>query len=248
MKFFKTLVLASTLMMAFTANAGYIYTDTQTNSFSGTAGSTSERDGVEPFVFDYFDSTLGDLLNVYVSYDLLIDGGLVGADNLTNKEVSGSLTLGGAVLMSSALPFLTDSFANIFNKLELTQSDTFTVAADPTLSVGGNGPDTYRLLGEEISGTSGLLSLNTNLLNFFTGNSGDTYTVDFDTDSVIVVDAPSTRGFFQAVDTTIEMNIVYEYENDIPPANNEVSVPAPASAFLFGLGLAGLAATRKKKQ
>lgn len=245
MKKMLTATILGSILFASAANASYIYDTTQTEMFSGTAGSTSERDGVDPFTFDYFDSSLGELLNVYVSYSLLIDGGLVGADNLTNEEVSGSLTLGGAVLMDSDLPFLTSSFSNIFNKIELTQSDTFTVDADPTLSAGGSGPDTYSLIGEEISGTSGDYTLNTNLLNYFTGNEGDTFTVNFDTDSVIVVDAPSTRGFFQAVDTTIEMNLVYEYETEFEKETVETSVPSPASFALFSLGLFGLALRRK---
>lgn len=238
---FKKTILALPLLAMSAMASAELTTPTQSAYFSGTAGNTSLQEGLDPFTFDKFDSSLGTLTGVFVRYDFTIDNGLIGADNMTNEEVSGTGELGGSLTLTSELGFVNSTYNPVFEKMDLLQTAAFTLAADPTQSVGGNGPDVATLYGVQMYSDSGWVSLGSGTFNPFVGTAGDTFDVDFDTDSSVVVNVPGAQGFFQAVDTSISMELYYTYE---APAVNEppasaVSVPAGLAAagmFLMGAG------------
>jgi hypothetical protein len=243
---FKKTLLAAVLVAASATAYADLVTPTQTETFTGVAGNDSTKEGVSPFVFDKFDESLGTLTGVFVQYSLDIANGLIGADNLTNEEVEGTGDLGGDVILSSDLAMFRDgTFTSIFEKLELLQSTTFTLAADPTLSVGGiEGEDVQSFEGSDFSANSGLISLNSDFLSQFAG-AGETFTVDFDSGSTTIVDVSGAQGFFQAVDMIVNMDVYYSYEEFAEPVESN-DVPAPLGFAALGLALAGLGAKRKK--
>jgi hypothetical protein len=242
----KKITMASMLVFASIGAQAELVTATQTQQFAGTGGSDSTAPGFDPFTFDKFDSSLGTLTGVFVSYDFSIDGGLIGADNLTNEVVFGSGELGASLLLQSSLPFVDGALNTIFTKVDLSQFAGFTLAADPTASVGGSGPDIATLIGDSLSFNSGLFSLSAFVFNSFVGNSGDTYTVDYDTGSTTLVSVPGAQGFFQSVNAAAELSIYYSYEEPVPePPVGDVSVPLGAG--FAGLAMLGLAGFRRRK-
>jgi hypothetical protein len=243
---FKKTLLAALLIGMSTAASADLITPTQTETFTGVAGNDSTKEGVNPFTFDKFDESLGTLTGVYVEYSLDIANGLIGADNLTNEEVQGTGDLGGDVILSSNIAMFRDgTFTSIFDKLELLQTTTFTLAADPTLSVGGTeGEDIQSFYGSDFSATSGLISLNSDFLSQFVG-TGETFDVDFDSGSTTIVDVSGAQGFFQAVDMIVSMDVYYTYEELEEPAS-ATEVPVPFAFGALGLAFAGLGFKRRK--
>lgn len=234
--------------MSFASHAELITTDTQVRDYQGAAGNTSLEAGIDPFTFDLFDASLGTLTGVHIWYGMEINNGLIGADNLTNKRATGSGTLGGAITLSSELNFLKSNYTPIFNKLNVTQGVTFDLAADPTMSTGGTGPDVQSFNGGYFSNNSGWLDVNTNLLDQFYNTSADTFTIDFDTDSIVKVNVSGAQGFFRVVDADISVQMYYTY--DAPEAPEPVPPVADVSAPLIGSACAaifGFALYRRKK-
>ncbi len=227
----KKLILASLLLstLSSTAFASAVLTPTQENSFSGTAGNTSFEAGISPFSFYKFDSTLGNLSNVFVWYNLTIDQGLLGADNLTNDAATGVGYLGGRITLSSDLAFIDNSYQSIFNSIETTQQFNFDLAADPSYSLGGNAPDVQSFVGSEFSTHSGVFALSPLIFSQFEGGASEQFDVDFRSYSVVDVQVENAQGFFQAVDATISMGLQYEYFN-----NAEVGSTVDVNTPLFG--------------
>ena len=120
---FKKSLLALTLLtVAGAASAEVFTTDVQNQTFTGIAGKASGVDGVSPFVFDKFDESLGTLTNVYFRSTVIIDGGLLGADNFTNEVVSGSGHIGASVtigdLTNDDVSLLDDEFKPLFSTVD----------------------------------------------------------------------------------------------------------------------------------
>jgi hypothetical protein len=242
----KKIAILGALAFASLSVQADLVTATQTQQFAGTGGSDSTAPGFNPFTYDKFDSSLGTLTGVFVSYNFSIDGGLIGADNLTNEVVSGTGELGASLLLQSSLPFVDGAFNTIFTKVDLSQYAAFTLAADPLATVGGTGPDVATLSGDAFNFNSGLFSLSAFVFNSFVGNAGDTYTVDYDTGSTTLVNVPGAQGFFQSVDAAAELSIYYSYVEPVPePPVADVSVPLGAG--FAGLVMLGLAGFRRKK-
>jgi hypothetical protein len=249
----KTIALATALGLASMGASASFVTNTQTATFTGVAGNDSSEPGLSPFQFEKFDSSLGNLTGVYVRYDFSIDNGMIGADNLTNEQKGGTAYLGGSLLLDSpGQLFLDSNYATIFDKLDLTQQVSFILEPDPSMSVGGSGPDTFTYNGSALDDGLAWTALGTDqfILDSFLGNAGETFDVSYDTDSDTRVDVPGTQGFFQAVDASISMDLYYAYE-EFPPTTGtgetsaDVSVPAGIAAA--GMALFGLAGVRRRK-
>lgn len=243
---FKKLTIATLLSIAFmgSAQAALMETDVQKFTFSGPSGVTSTEPGVTPFIFNKFDETLGVLNNVFFRAFFQISGGLIGADNMSNDVVTGNGELGARLSLASSIPLLTPSFSPIFNPIELSQLAVFTLAADPTLSVGGSGPDVATLNGATISENLGWTPSASFLLGNFIG-SGQTFRVDYRADSLINVSVPGAQGFFQVPDVYIEVEMYYQYtapEVTTPPQD----VSAPFGLAFAGLALMGIGLSRRK--
>jgi hypothetical protein len=246
-----------TSLTSFSSMASMI-TTTQTQAFSGTAGNESDGNSPDDFTFEKFNSLLGTLDNVFIKYSLATDNGFIGADNLTNVAVDGTGELGAKldlISLENTLGFiLPGGFTNAFSTLDLTQTTLFNLAADPSQSTGlgggtgstpggipntGNSDDLSVFNGISIDTTSGFFNLNSIAIANFSGNSGDTFKIRFDTTSVVGVDVGSSVGTFQAVDVNISMDMYYEYT-----AAPAIAVPEPA---VFAICLLVLCAVTGRK-
>jgi hypothetical protein len=242
----KTLLALPLLVMSMGASAELLTTAAQTQEFTGTAGNTSTEAGIDTFSFDKFDSSLGILSNVFMRTSFIIDNGFVTADNLTNQIVNGSSELGASAHFLNASEITVDaSVQPILSMMELVQTATYTLAADPTMAIGGTGPDVVTVNGVLLDQTSGWKAINLAFIGGYVEvDANDDFTVDFDSASLVVVDAPGAQGLFQAVDTTIRLEVFYEY-NTFPPVTE---VSAPVGVAVLGLGLIGFGAMRRRKQ
>lgn len=242
-----TLLATLTLSaFAFSAQAALVH-DTQTQTYAGTAGNTSAQAGVGPLMFNLFDLSKGVLQGVYLSYGVTISGGVSGADNQTNQVVNGTMELGGSAQFESTRRFFSNTFQSLFSPVSGSKVVNFSLAADPTLSVGGNGPDVFSMTGSTFTGGLAATQVNSLFHSDFTGLGQ--FAVDFRTFSILQINAPGSRGFFDAPNVNLSMSLTYVYEApDVvePPPPADVSSPfAPLSAGLALLGLAGL---RRKRQ
>lgn len=247
---FKKTLLAVVLAGMTATSFAEMTTSVQSDSFSGEGGADSSLVGVSPLEFDMFDSSLGTLTGAYISYSLGVNGGLIGADNMSNEETSGTGSLGAEMLlqeMSGMNFFKEGTYDSVFEKLTRVENTTFNLAADPTMSVGGEGDDIQQFNGTSgIVDSNGFISLNTSLLSQFIGNAGDTFTVDFDTTSVTTVSVSGAQGFFQPVNLDVTMNLYYTYDK-VAETGNASDAPAPLGFAALGLALAGFGMRRKKK-
>lgn len=245
---FKKSLIAASLLFAGNATAAIDVTNTQMKEFGGAAGNTTSEVGVDPFIFNKFDETLGTLLNVFFKASFQISGGLIGADNMTNSEVSGTGLLGAKLSLTGSEPLLNDSYTALFQPLSLVQSTTFNLAADPTLSTGGTGPDIQQFNGTTLDQQTNWLASNTNFLSYYTG-SGQTFSIDFDTDSTVVINASGAQGFFQVPNVYLKVEMYYEYETaplsvESPPTD----VNAPAGLAVFGASMLFFGAARRRQK
>lgn len=238
-------LLLAASMIGFGAQAE-LQTTVQTQSFVGSAGNTSTSEAIDPFTFDYFDTELGTLTGVYVSYDIAILGGFIGADNQTNSEVQGDMEIGGGAFLEAVnVPFMDDNYASLFQTVSGQRYETFTLDADPTLSVGGNGPDTFTINGYDYTGGIDFTAVNTAFLNNFQHDGS--FDVNFRSYSVLNVDAPGARGFFDSPDMEISMSMYYTYEEPIPDVPAEANdVTSPLAAGALGMLLMGAGAGRRR--
>lgn len=238
----RTLLFASAFAFTVSAQAE-LTTETESQTYSGKAGSTSSETGVSPLVFSYFDSALGELTGVHIVYNFQTSGGLVGAENLSNQQVTGNVELGSGLFLdfSSVVDYLS------LDPITSKQSGSFTLAAQD--SVANSGADYYSLTGTENNVSSPLITLdNSYFLDAFKGTGN--YSVDFSTTSITSVNTEGgVQGFFQAVDTVLNMSVYYSYE-EYPkePGESDISnVPAPLIGVM-GLSMLGFASYRKKKK
>lgn len=253
----KTLGLTLSLLLmsgAASAEVATQYTtDTQTQTFTGVAGKDSGVDDVSAFVFDAFDSSLGVLTGVYFRSVITVDGGVIGADNTTNEEVDGSGYIGASILIgdttNDTVGLLDSSFKSIFSLQEMIDYTTFSLAADPTLSVGGDGDDTFSMAGSLHEYDSGTLSVGSYFFDDYLDSNGETFSISFNTTSEVFVDALGAQNTFKTASMELSLELYYTYEDFAEPEISEPAsdVPAPLGFALFGFGLLGLARSRKNK-
>jgi hypothetical protein len=240
--------LLATLALPFfaaTAQAALVQ-DIQTKTYAGTAGNTSTQVGVGPLMFNLFDLSKGVLQGVYLSYGVTISGGVSGADNQTNQVVNGTMELGGSAQFESTRRFFSNTFQSLFTPVSGSKVVNFSLAADPTLSVGGSGPDVFSMTGSTFTGGLSQTQVNSLFHSDFTGLGQ--FAVDFRTFSILQINAPGSRGFFDAPSVNLSMSLTYVY--DAP----EVVIPEPpadvSGPFLplaGGLVLLGAGALRRKR-
>lgn len=242
--------LLATLVLPFfaaTAQAALVH-DTQTKTYAGTAGNTSTQQGVGPLMFSLFDLNKGPLQGVYLSYGVTISGGVSGADNQTNQAVNGTMELGGSAQFESTRRFFSNTFQSLFSPVSGSKVANFSLAADPSLAIGGNGPDVFSMAGDTFTGGLEKTQVNSLFHSDFTGFGQ--FAVDFRTFSILQINAPGSRGFFDAPNVNLSMSLTYVYDApDIidPPA--DVSSPfLPLAGGLALLGLGAGAFRRKHKK
>ncbi|NVK55427.1 MAG: choice-of-anchor E domain-containing protein [Alteromonadaceae bacterium] len=219
-------------------------TTIQTETYAGTAGNVSDGSVIQPFIFEKFDSALGTLTDVIFSYTFSINNdndtetGYITVDNKTNAEQTGEATLGASLTFSSTD---IDGFAQytLFyadgTPKSLSDVFDFTVAADPTLSTGGNGPDRVTFFGTPDSKT---FTPNTSgILNEFIGNSSDTLTFNFVTTSVGAVSVGGAEVSTTAVDMALAMNIQYEYTPFAEPTDTPIPAPGAFALCLLAVSV-----------
>lgn len=235
------------------ASATYV-TATQTQQFQGIAGKDSGADGVLPFSFLKFDSSLGNLTGVFFRSVINVSGGLIGADNTTNEQVDGSGYIGASVQIGDAtndgVSTLDNSFKPIFGPQEFVTNASFTLHGDPELSVGGNGSDVFVMNGSSHFYDSGFLSVSSMFFNQYLGS--DYFNIGFDTTSEVSVSALGAQNTFKTANVELGLELYYQYEKfpepgiEVePPASN---VPTPFGFASLGLGLLGFGAARRKKK
>ena len=248
---FKKSLLALTLLtVAGAASAEVFTTDVQNQTFTGIAGKASGVDGVSPFVFDKFDESLGTLTNVYFRSTVIIDGGLIGADNFTNEVVSGSGHIGASVtigdLTNDDVSLLDDEFKPLFSTVDRVRSANFELAADPTESLGGSGADTVVMAGDYHEVITGFSAIAQAFLSQFIG-AGDTFSINFDSNSEVYVEADGAQNTFQTAVIDLGLELVYEYEVIEDSGDDNISdVSAPFGVAALGLSLMGFGAARRR--
>lgn len=219
------------------AHAALMTTSVQSQQYVGKAGNKSGSFGVSPFSFAKFDASLGSLLGVFAKLTFNISGGLISADNLTNKVTSGTGELGASASVSSSVPFVSSSFVPMFSGFELSQLASFTLAADPLLTIGGSGPDVFTMHGGAYSMDSGWQMLATMFQTPLIGTGN--FVVNFDTNSDVIINAVGARGSFEAVDADLKMELYYQYEG---------AAPAPVDARYGMVGLLALAGLMTRRR
>ena len=242
MKLNKLAIVAIPLMLGASAAHASFTTPTQSFSFSGSAGNTSAQASVDPFTFSMFDSNLGDLTGVFISYSATVSGGVLGVDNQTNSEVSGDMELGGGIRFSSPFPLFDAAYQPVFDEVQGSKIANFTLAADPTLSVGGNGPDTLEITGDTYTDGRTDVSVSDILFGNFEQAGGGVFDIDFSTFSINNINAPGAFGYFDSADVDLSMSLYYTYEEPVTTA-----VSAPFGLALGGLALIGAAGIRRRK-
>jgi hypothetical protein len=256
----KTMIALSLALISASASAEVVdegsatyVTSTQTQQFQGIAGKDSGNDGVLPFSFLKFDSSLGNLTGVFFRSVINVNGGLIGADNTTNEQVNGSGYIGASVQIgdttNDGVQLLDGSFKPIFGPQSFIKDANFTLYGDPTLSVGGNGSDVFVMNGTSHVYDSGFLSVSSVFFNQYLGS--DYFNIGFDTTSEVSVSALGAQNTFKTANVDLGLELYYQYEDfpepeiEEPPVSN---VPTPFGIASLGLGLLGFGAARRKKQ
>jgi hypothetical protein len=230
-------VLLSSLT-SFTSMASLI-TVTQVQSYTGTAGDASVSannlgSSVDAFEFLKFDTSLGELTSVNLSYRLSISGGSIGVQNNSNGAVSGTGTLGATVELASDLEFKllgSSGFPeDMFELFESSENFNFSLAAN------GDSGDSQTFTGLPSTEDTGFVTaldsfMSLDYLTQFKTASAETFAISFDTLSVFSITVPSSSGTFSPVLIDIETSLNYGYTAAPAPP---VGVPEPA-VFAFGL-------------
>lgn len=246
----KSLIAATLLLCSGGASAALMTTTIQSQSYSGTAGISSNESGANPLTFLKFDETLGNLVNVFMRADFSISGGLIGADNVTNQEVGGTGELGANISVTSSMPLFNSAYQMMFETVELSQFTNFILVADPTLSTGGNGLDVVTLYGGAINTQVDWQSVGAFFVNDYIGQNQQ-FNIDFNTVSIVNISAPGAQGFFQSPDFSMNIELYYEYDpTEVTTTPNEVptDVTGPAGLAIAGMSLMLLGANRRKNQ
>jgi hypothetical protein len=226
-------VLLSSLT-SFTSMASLI-TDIQVQSYTGTAGDASVSannlgSSVDAFEFLKFDTSLGELNSVNLSYRLSISGGSIGVQNNSNGAVSGTGTLGANVELASDLQFLLLGIGgypvDMFELFESSENFNFSLAAN------GDAGDSKTFTGlpstEDTGFVTALDSFNSqDFLTPFKTASAETFAISFKTLSVFSIIVPSSSGTFSPVLIDIETRLNYGY----------TAAPAPQLEYLNPLYL-----------
>jgi len=249
MKYLKQLcasALFAITMVSTTASAGIIqYSDLETETVSGVP------DMAGLFTFDAFDDELGELLGVRFWAELSISGGHLSVDNETNTELNGTGYLGASMLFGSPdVYFYNELWGPTIDRYQRIHFVDFNLAADPTESVGGNGPpDTGEYFGGDHVISSGWKDTgDIFLFSYLQSNLGkDTFDIAYEIDSQLYVGFDDgVSGSFEAVDAQVVMKKQFVFQTLEQPPTTRVSEPAPL--FLLGVALIAIGYTSRRKR
>lgn len=238
--FKKSLLAVALVFAAASANAAYT-TEAQTNTYSGAAGSKSTEEGVDPFSFSKFDSSLGVLTGVVFTYNFSVSDGYIGASNQSNQTAGGSAELGSHV----SFDFSDVSQYIMLAPITLSQSTSFYL--QPAGSEAGD--DSFMLDGKSMNSSKDRTLTENFILSSFIGD--DPFYIDFLTSSIteITTNGAGVQGLFESVDISLSMSLSYVYEEyeDTGDEGSVEDVPAPLIGFA-GLAMFGLAGLRRKSK
>jgi hypothetical protein len=232
-----TFLTASTFLLGVSAQ-GLIITDTADFGVPAPVTPTT----TETLTLDKFDTSLGILNSVEITFSITIDSGSLVVDNDGTQPATGSLELGTNGSISSSDVNLNDgSLSTNWADFSNTTTDTFSIG--PNDSDGTNdfdfdgGPDNYSFAGgpNTINGGS-FISTNPTVQSTYEGSAGDTFDVDVLLNLVTdISSAGGVAGAFTPVDASGSVTVTYNY-----------TIPEPSTvAALFGAVTLGLVMVRR---
>lgn len=221
-------LLAGVLMVGSTHAASVI----ETEAFDFTpAGSPALN-------FNKFDTTLGTLTNVTISWSLTKVGGSLFVDNDSAEAGSGVITQTVTISLASTGVTLSNGVSLVGQGVSATSSYTATVGADD-----GDGSG-VQPGGIDYDGTTftneGPVTGNDNITSGFWSQysgTGENFNINVSGTQGIDVSAISgVAGSFTPADATGSVTVTYTYD----------AVPEPSAALLGGLGILGLLIRRRR--
>jgi hypothetical protein len=221
------------LAVAFAAFAGFASaqnTITQTLNFSGVP------DFSQPLLFNKYNGSPSDLLNVNVSYSITIQGGQFIIDNDSNSPANLTANFGaGLDATSTDVNLLDSSFNAIIDDVSVVNSGTFNLAGnvgDTLNDYDPSGPDGAILVGTTKTKTGGA-NVNSLFLSQFVGPG--TFAINAKANQI------GSLSFNSGIETattpvTAFGTITVTY-----------TIPEPSSTMLVGLAAAGFAFRRRRQ-